>query len=77
VNFSADNEIYPLIDMQQDFLKRKICGEGVPDWAAQNNFNFLKSMQFPWYLRHMMLMKITIHLKNNISTVKGHNTILV
>jgi endoglycosylceramidase len=50
VNFSADNGIYPLIDMHQDVWNRKFCGEGVPDWAAQNNFNFSKSMQFPWPL---------------------------
>ena len=50
MNFSADNGIYPLIDMHQDVWNRKFCGEGVPDWAAQNNFNFSKSMQFPWPL---------------------------
>jgi endoglycosylceramidase len=36
--------------MHQDVWNRKFCGEGVPDWAAQNNYDILKFIGFPWPL---------------------------
>jgi endoglycosylceramidase len=36
--------------MHQDVWNRKFCGEGVPDWAAQNNFDTYHHLAFPWPL---------------------------
>lgn len=34
VKICNENEIYVLLDMHQDLLSEKFCGEGFPDWAA-------------------------------------------
>ena len=31
---SGKHGIYTLLDMHQDVLSHKFCGEGVPDWAV-------------------------------------------
>jgi endoglycosylceramidase len=36
INNLGKNGIYTLVDMHQDVFARKICGEGVPDFYAQN-----------------------------------------
>jgi endoglycosylceramidase len=38
--------IYSLMDMHQDVLSEKFCGEGVPNWAAISNVS-----NFPWPLQ--------------------------
>jgi len=34
VSMAAEYGIYTLLDMHQDVLSEKFCGEGVPSWAA-------------------------------------------
>ena len=31
---AAEYGIYTLLDMHQDVLSEKFCGEGIPDWAV-------------------------------------------
>jgi endoglycosylceramidase len=43
---SAEYGIYSLLDMHQDVLADKFCGEGLPEWAAIANVT-----NFPWPLQ--------------------------
>jgi len=47
VSAASDHGIYTLLDMHQDVLSEKFCGEGVPDWAADDLVRFEKT-KFPW-----------------------------
>lgn len=46
IQSSSDNGIYVLLDMHQDMLSEKFCGEGVPLWAAQPDTSS-SSFKFP------------------------------
>ena len=43
-NRAADYNISVLLDMHQDVLSAKFCGEGAPDWAIETGGLFLSCM---------------------------------
>ncbi|KAJ3096890.1 hypothetical protein HDU97_005463 [Phlyctochytrium planicorne] len=47
VQWCQDAGIYVLLDMHQDNLSEKFCGEGVPLWAAQPTSGWFNVLAFP------------------------------
>ena len=51
VSSASEYGIYTLLDMHQDVLSEKFCGEGVPAWAAHDLVKFEKTKLATWIFK--------------------------